>query len=94
MIKFALGASVAIGALFGLSAAQAAPSFQSPAVQGQVAASDAVKVEWFHSRWRSHHRWGSDRDRHHDWDRDRRRHRDHDRDRDRDRDRDHRRDRY
>ena len=89
MIKFALGASVAVGALFGLSAAQAAPSFQSPAVQGQVAASDAVKVEWFHSRWRSHHRWGSDR-RDRDHDRDRRR----GRDRDRDRDRDHRRDRY
>jgi len=73
MKKYVLAVAIASGALFGLSAAQAAPVTSATfGVQSQVTG-DAVKVwhcrhwsggwgcggGWGHNRWRSHHRWGS-----------------------------------
>ncbi len=56
MKKYVLAIAVAFAALFGLSAQAASLSSNATAVQGQVT-QDAIPV--YHSRYRSHWRWGS-----------------------------------
>lgn len=101
MMKRTLSTAVTIAALFGISAAQATPAPRSHEVQSRAATgADVHKAGYYgHSRWRSHHRWGSHRShyREHYRDRDsdygdrdrggyRDRHRDYDRDSYHDRD--------